>query len=177
MVAGGLGFENAYALALSKKRAEALGVHSIADLARHAPALTIAGDYEFFGRPEWAALRDAYGLRFKSERTMQAEFMYPAAAAGEADVIAAYTSDGRITQHGLVVLDDPKQAIPPYDAIMLVAPRRANDTALQDALRPLTGAIDVELMRTANLRATGAGASPNDVARWLWDEIAGRRQR
>ena len=53
---GGLGFENAYALAMSRKKAEALGVKSIADLARHSTELTIAGDYEFFARPEWKAL-------------------------------------------------------------------------------------------------------------------------
>src|SRR5262249_8668839 len=34
---GGLGFENAYALAMKRERAQALGVKSIADLARHAP--------------------------------------------------------------------------------------------------------------------------------------------
>ena len=87
-------------------------MRSIADLARHAPTLTIAGDYEFFGRPEWAAIRSAYGLKFKAERTMQPEFMYPAAEAGEVDVIAGYTSDGRIAQHGLVVLDDPQTGDP-----------------------------------------------------------------
>ena len=173
-VAGGLGFENAYALAMSAQRAKALGVRSIADLARHAPTLTIAGDYEFFGRPEWAAIRNAYGLKFKSERTMQPEFMYPAAEAGEVDVIAGYTSDGRIARHGLVVLDDPRQAIPPYDAIVLVSPKRANDRAMLDALRPLAGAIDVTLMREANLRATAAEASPAGAARWLWAEIERR---
>ena len=173
-VAGGLGFENAYALAMSAQRAKALGVRSMADLARHASALTIAGDYEFFGRPEWAAIRSSYGLKFKSERTMQPEFMYPAAEAGEVDVIAGYTSDGRIARHGLVVLTDPRQAIPPYDAIMLVAPKRANDRTMLDALRPLTGAIDVTLMREANLRATAADASPAGAARWLWAEIENR---
>ena len=170
-VVGGLGFENAYALAMSKKRADALGARSIADLARRAPMLTIAGDYEFFGRPEWAALRSTYGLTFKSERTMQPEFMYPAAEAGEVDVIAAYTSDGRIARHGLVVLDDPRQAIPPYDAIVLVPPRRVDDAALREALRPLVGAIDIALMRAANLRSTSDRASADDVARWLWQEI------
>jgi osmoprotectant transport system permease protein len=170
-VSGGLGFENAYALAMSAERAKAFGVRSIADLARHASGLTIAGDYEFFGRPEWRAIRSAYGLKFKSERTMQPEFMYPAAEAGEVDVIAGYTSDGRIARHGLVVLTDPRQAIPPYDAITLVAPRRASDRAMLDALRPLSGAIDVALMREANLRATAAEASPASAARWLWTEI------
>jgi len=173
-VAGGLGFENAYALAMSGQHAKTLGVRSVADLARDASGLTIAGDYEFFGRPEWAAIRSVYGLKFKSERTMQPEFMYPAAEAGDVDVIAGYTSDGRIARHGLVVLTDPRQAIPPYDAIMLVAPRRANDRAMLDALGPLTGAIDVTLMREANLRATAAAASPAGAARWLWTEIEKR---
>ena len=77
-------------------------------LPRHAPRLTIAGDYEFFGRPEWAALRKAYGLSIsKRSAPMQPEFMYPAAQAGEVDVISAYTSDGRIARYGLVVLERP----------------------------------------------------------------------
>jgi osmoprotectant transport system permease protein len=173
-VAGGLGFENAYALAMSAQRAKELGVRSIADLARHASTMTIAGDYEFFGRPEWTAIRDTYGLKFKGERAMQAEFMYAAAEAGEVDVIAGYTSDGRIARYGLVVLTDPRQAIPPYDAIVLVSPKRANDRVMLDALQPLIGAIDVTLMREANLRATAAQASPADAARWLWAEIESR---
>jgi osmoprotectant transport system permease protein len=173
---GALGFENAYALAMTHARAEKLGVRSIADLAAHAPTLTIAGDYEFFARPEWAAIRRAYGLSFARERQMQPEFMYPAVSAGEVDVISAYTSDGRIAQHDLVVLADPKHAIPPYDAILLVSPKRAGDSALGDALSPLIGAIDVTLMRKANLRATGAGASPAAVARWLWGEMEKRKK-
>jgi osmoprotectant transport system permease protein len=174
---GGLGFENAYALAISRTRAQSLGIRSIADLARRAQNLSIAGDYEFFGRPEWAALRDAYGLSFREQRQMQAEFMYPAAAAGEIDVISAYTSDGRIARFDLVVLDDPKRAIPPYDAILLVAAKRADDRALIEAVRPLVGAIDVELMREANLRAGGNSSSIEDVARWLWSEIERRQPR
>jgi osmoprotectant transport system permease protein len=171
---GPLGFENAYALAMTRARAEALGIRSIADLASHAPALSIAGDYEFFARPEWAALRRVYGLSFRQERQMQPEFMYPAVSAGEVDVITAYTSDGRIAKHDLVVLDDPKHAIPPYDAILLAAPKRANDRALGNALSPLIGALDVSLMREANLRATD-NASPAEVAQWLWGEIEKRK--
>jgi osmoprotectant transport system permease protein len=169
---GTLGFENAYALALPRRRSDALGVRSIADLAPHAPTLSIAGDYEFFGRPEWNALRAAYGLRFRQERVMQPELMYPAAG-NEVDVIAAYTSDGRIAQYDLSVLDDPKHAIPPYDAVVLVSPKRAADEALLAALRPLLGKIDVALMREANLRAN-SGASPAEVAQWMNGRIGGR---
>ena len=173
---GELGFENAYALVMPKQRAEALGIHSITDLASHAATLSIAGDYEFFSRPEWAALQKAYGLSFRNQRTMQPDFMYAAVASGEVDVIAGYTSDGLIAKYGLTVLDDPKHAIPPYDAILLLAPKRANDQALQAALKPLLGRIDIAEMREANLRASGndAASSPDAVARWLWERIKKR---
>ena len=167
---GGLGFENAYALAMKRERAEKLGIRSIADLAPHAPGLSVAADFEFFSRPEWKAVRQAYGLSFGRERQMQAEFMYQAAAAGEVDVISAYTSDGRIAEYDLVVLEDPRQAIPPYDAILLVSPRRAEDKAFLAALRPLIGAIDVEIMREANRRAS-TGVTPEAAARWLWERV------
>lgn len=170
---GPLGFENAYALAISRKRAQALGVRSLADLASRAPSLTAAADYEFFSRPEWKALQAAYGLNFRAQRQMQPEFLYPAAADGEVDVISAYTSDGQIARFDLAVLADPKQAIPPYDAILLVSRKRANDRALLDALKPLLGAIDVETMRAANLRAASGGAqgTPAEVAKWMAGRI------
>src|SRR5947208_1310080 len=84
-------------------------------------------------------------------------------------------SEGRIAQYDLAVLEDPRHAIPPYDAILLVAPKRTNDRALIDALRPLVGAIDVNLMRAANQRATSGGGSPEAVARWLWEQIERRK--
>jgi osmoprotectant transport system permease protein len=168
---GSLGFENAYALAMPREKAEAMGIETIADLARHAPQMTIGGDYEFFDRPEWKAVREAYGLHFADQRSMQATFMYRAAATGEIDVVSAFSSDGQIAKYDLKVLADPKQAIPPYDAIVLIGPKRANDAKLIAALKPLIGAIDVATMQQANLRADTTGASPSQVARWLWGEI------
>jgi osmoprotectant transport system permease protein len=168
---GQLGFENAYALAMPRRRADALGIRSIGDLAAHAPEMSIAGDYEFFSRPEWAAIRKAYGLHFRQQRQMQSNFMYPAVASGEVDVIVSYTSDGLLAKYDLVTLDDPKQAIPPYDAIVLLSPDRANDKRLRDALQPLLGRIDIKTMREANLRASGNGRSAAEVAKWLWERI------
>jgi osmoprotectant transport system permease protein len=173
---GELGFENAYALVMPRKRAEALGIHSIADLAARSATMSIAGDYEFFSRPEWAALQQAYGLSFRAQRQMQPDFMYAAEASGEVDVIAGYTSDGLIAKYDLVVLEDSRHAIPPYDAILLLAPKRAGDERLKAALKPLIGRIDIADMREANLRASGndATSSPDAVARWLWDKVGKR---
>jgi osmoprotectant transport system permease protein len=172
---GGLGFENAYALAMPRKRAEELGIDSIADLAAHAPQMSIAGDYEFFDRPEWKAIQAAYGLNFREQRSMQATFMYQAASTGEVDVISAFSSDGRIAKFDLKVLADPKQAIPPYDAILLLTPDAADDGKLAAALKPLLGAIDVNTMQEANLQAAGGDVLPDAVAKWLWQQIRERK--
>lgn len=173
---GGLGFENAYALVMPRKRADELGIRTIADLAAHASKLSIAGDYEFFSRPEWAALRQSYGLAFRQQRQMQPDFMYAAVATGEVDVIAGYTSDGLIAKYDLVALRDPKSAVPPYDALVLLSPKRADNAKLRDALQPLLGKIDIATMREANLRAASGNSdsSPDAVARWLWDKISKR---
>ncbi|ADG11767.1 ABC transporter permease [Caulobacter segnis] len=145
-----LGFENAYALAMRRDRAEALGIKSLADLAARAPDLTMGGDLEFFSRPEWAAVVTAYGLRFKAERQFQPTFMYRALESREADVISAFSSDGRIAADDLVLLTDPRGALPPYDAVILVSPKRAGDRRLIEALKPLGGSIDVRAMQAAN---------------------------
>jgi osmoprotectant transport system permease protein len=170
---GDLGFANAYALVMPRKRAEALNIHSISDLVSHAGSMSVAADYEFFSRPEWAGIRTAYGIAFREQRQMQPDFMYAAVASGEVDVIAGYTSDGLIAKYDLVALDDDKHAIPPYDAIVLLAPKRADDIRLKAALQPLIGKIDIADMRAANLRAAGndAASSPDAVARWLWGKV------
>jgi len=148
---GPLGFENAYVLAMESGRARALGVANIADLAPHAPDLTLGSDLEFLSRPEWTALKSAYGLSFRAERSYSPTFMYSALKDGQADVISAFSSDGRIAADGLTVLADPKHAIPSYDAVLLISPKRANDARLRRALAPLIGEIDVASMRQANL--------------------------
>ncbi len=176
-VVGGLGFENTYALAMRRDRAAELGVTGVGDLARASPRLTIGGDYEFFARPEWVALRDAYGLGFRNERQFQSTFMYRALQDGDVDVIAAFSSDGRIAANDLLVLADPQEALPPYDALLLIAPSHANDPALRTALEPLVGAIPVEAMRQANemVDRERDKASPRAAAAWLSQEIERRR--
>jgi osmoprotectant transport system permease protein len=149
-VLGALGFENAYALAMRRDRAAAAAIATIVDLAPRTPRLKLGSDIEFLSRPEWAALKAAYGLQFAEEKSFNPTFMYRAVADGTVDVISAFSSDGRIAADDLVVLSDPKQAIPAYDAVILISPRRGVDLALRRALEPLIGAVPVELMRQAN---------------------------
>ncbi|GGE83348.1 ABC transporter permease/substrate-binding protein [Sphingomonas prati] len=168
-VIGPLGFENAYALAM-KPRA---GVASIADLARVAPGLRLAADLEFLDRPEWRTIRDAYGLRFADQRAYSPTFMYRALSGGQADVISAFSSDGRIAADGLVVLADPKRAVPSYDALLLVGGARAGDARVRAALQPLVGRVPVAAMRQANYMVDRDAdkATPEVAARWLAGQL------
>lgn len=173
LLLGALGFENAYGLGMRSDRAAELGVATIADLAPHARGLAIGGDFEFFARPEWQALREQYGLEFASRREYESTFMYQAVTDGDVDVISAFTSDGRIAANDLVVLADPAGAILPYDAIVLVAADKAGDTTLRRALEPLVGAISVESMQEANYRVDRDvdKETPAAAARWLMERI------
>jgi len=67
------------------------------------------------------------------------------------------------------VLADPKGAIPSYDAVVLISPKRARDTRLARALAPLIGKISVEQMREANLMVDRDidKRSPKEAARFL----------
>lgn len=170
---GSLGFENAYALAMRREHAEALGVESMDDLAAHAGNMSIGGDYEFFGRPEWKQIRSAYGLDFASQTSFDSSIMYQAVATGQVDVISAFSSDGRIAAFDLVVLQDTRSVIPPYDAVVLLGPTVADNEVVVRALEPLIGAIDVALMRQANhlVDRDDDAQTVSQAARWLREQL------
>jgi osmoprotectant transport system permease protein len=167
-----LGFENAYALAMRDEAAGRLGITTISDLTPHAPSLVMAGDYEFFSRPEWTALTRTYDLRFQDRRSMDASLMYAALASAQVDVISAFSTDGRIAALGLTVLTDDRHVIPPYDAVLLASARLAREAPdVLAALRPLGGALGADTMRHLNAAVDQDGESAGAVARAF---LAGR---
>jgi len=168
---GPLGYENAYAVAVRRSDAESHGWTTVADLSQDSPDLVMGGDYEFFQRPEWEALRAAYALDFRDQRTFDPTFLYDAVDSGDADAIAAFSSDGRIAAFDLVTLDDPQQALPPYDAILLLSGHAASDPTVIDALEPLIDGVPIERMREANRLVDQQGQSTAQAAAWLDDQI------
>lgn len=166
---GSLGFENAYAVVMPRRRTEELNIHSVAALAEHLadPArrakrrLRIGGDNQFFQRPEWRRVKRVYGLSDEDLETvaMDPTLMYGAVRDGQVDVIVAYTSDGRIPAYELEILSDPEAAFPPYDAVLLVSADAAARPGFIEALRPLVGSFRLEAMQAANYRV--------DVEKWL----------
>ncbi len=170
-VAANLGFENAYALAMKAPRAKALGIQSLADLAQNSQSLRLATDTEFQQREEWTALQKTYNLRFARLTAYTPTLMVRALASDEADVITAFSTDGRIASENLTLLTDPQGALPSYDALILLGPHHKNLTA---TLATFENKIPPALMQQANYQAdrTDNKKTPRQAATWLAAALA-----
>lgn len=171
---GALGFENAYAFAMRGDEAKRRHIATLDDLADQAPSLNFGADLEFLERPEWVAIKRAYPISFRSAHAYSPTFMYRAIASGQADVISAFSSDGRIAAQHLALLGDPRGAIPGYDAILMVGRAHRNDARFIRVLAPLVGRIPVALMQQANylVDRDSDKKSPDEAARWLEAHLA-----
>jgi osmoprotectant transport system permease protein len=168
-VAARLGFENAYALVV---RADT-PYRSVSDLGA-GEALSLAADYEFLSRPEWASLQAAYGVRFRSRRPMDPSLLYQAVSTGAVDVATGYTTDARIETLHLRALADDRHAIPPYDALVLASAAFLHaHPPLAEALRALDGTIDDAKMRAASALVDRDGQRPEAAGTWLDSARAG----
>ncbi len=173
-VIGAAGFQNLYAFAMRRERAAELGVESIEDLISIAGRLTAGGDLEFFGRPEWIAVRDSYGIDFDRKLTFDTTLMYTAVDEGQVDLITAYTSDGRIAHYDLLVLADPRNAMLPYDAFLVASAEAAREPAFTSALADLVDSIPDAVMREANRIVDVEGQPVSAAVEFLRENIHGR---
>lgn len=133
-----LGFNNTYALAV---RADQQGVARLSDL-KAQPALKFGLSHEFIGRADgWPGLVARYGMA-QTPRGLDHGIAYEALAARQVDVIDIYSTDAKIAQYKLRVLDDDLHYFPRYDAVLLYRldlPQRL--PAAWKALQTLEGSI------------------------------------
>lgn len=168
-----LGFDNSYALALRRDRAQALGLRTISDLVRLAPTLKAGFGYEFIKRPDGLpGLQQQYGLQFKEVVGMQQTLKYQATANGDVDLLDVYTTDGRLSVYDFLVLEDDRHFFPPYDATALVRGETLErHPELASVLSLLTNALTPERMRVWNLKVQEQGQPVTRVAREMLQDL------
>ena len=146
-----LGFNNTYALVMRRSEAQRLGVRTISDLRKH-PELRLGLTHEFLDRQDgWRPLNERYGLPQRSVVGIDHALGYAALANGSIDVKDAYSTDAKIEENDLVVLEDDLRFFPKYDAVFLFRSSMPPDAI--GALRRLEGTLDEKRMIHLNMEA------------------------
>jgi len=164
-VAVPLGFNNTYALAM---RGGPDGVQKLSDLAGK-DKLRFGLSHEFIGRADgWPGLAARYGLKQRPEG-LDHGIAYEALMQKQVDVIDIYSTDAKIRQYGLRVLDDDRAYFPRYDAVLLYRLDAAQRfPAAWKAISQLEGRISAADMIAMNAAAEIDGQTFDRVAReWL----------
>jgi len=145
-----LGFNNTYALAV---RNGPDAPRALSELAAR-KEMRLGLSHEFIGRADgWPGLAAKYGLPQKP-RGLDHGIAYEALAQKQVDAIDIYSTDAKISQYGLRVLDDDRNYFPRYDAVLLYrldAAQRfpAAWRAIQQRLQNRLGADDMIAMNAA----------------------------
>jgi len=146
-----LGFSNTWALVMRRNRANELGIRTISDLQKH-PELKMGLTHEFLDRQDgWQSLVVAYRLSLQNVVGIDHALGYDALRSGQIDVKDAYSTDAKIEQYQLVVLEDDQKFFPRYDAVFLY--RLSLDENAIALLRGLEGKIDEPTMTQLNAEA------------------------
>ncbi|MES2164975.1 MAG: glycine betaine ABC transporter substrate-binding protein, partial [Pseudomonadota bacterium] len=125
--------------------------------------------HEFIGRADgWPGLAKRYGLPQRPEG-LDHGIAYEALMQRQVDVIDIYSTDAKIRQYGLRVLEDDRAYFPRYDAVLLYRLDAAERfPAAWKAITQLEGRISAADMIAMNAAAEIDGQNFANVARdWL----------
>jgi osmoprotectant transport system permease protein len=149
-----IGFEDRYAIAVTRAAASRLALAKISDLRAH-PELRYGLSHEFVGRSDgWPGLAGRYALAPPAMSSLDHALAYEAIAKGTIDAMDVYTTDAKIARYDLVVLEDDLRFFPPYEAVLVYRadlPRRV--PAFEKVLAAMKGSIDSRAMQEMNARA------------------------
>ncbi|HET9711749.1 MAG TPA: ABC transporter permease/substrate-binding protein, partial [Pyrinomonadaceae bacterium] len=120
-VSAPVGFENTFAILVRGADARRLNLKTISEAAPHTPQWRAGFGQDFMSRADgYPGFSKAYGLNFKEVREMDLSLTYIALSSNQVDLIAANSTEGRITTLDLFQLADDRRYFPPYEAVYLV---------------------------------------------------------
>src|SRR5699024_9981767 len=110
-------FENSYSLAVTEQFAGENSIETIPDLEPYAEELQfgVANAWVTREGDGYDGFVETY-FDFDQALPMNLGLVYRAAGTGNMDVVLAYSTDGRIKEYNLKLLEDDKKFFPPYDA-------------------------------------------------------------
>ena len=158
---------NTHALVMTQAGAKKYGIKTFSRMAEKAEELEMIGPPEFMVREDGLPrLQASYGaFQLKTYKAVDPGLRYPGLMNGEADVAAAFATDGEISAFNLVSLDDDKHCLPPYQIAPVV--RQVvleSNPGLAEALNQVTAHLTNAEMQRLNYEVSGHQRDPADVA-------------
>ncbi|MRG87365.1 osmoprotectant ABC transporter substrate-binding protein [Salinibacillus xinjiangensis] len=160
------GFENSYSVAVTKEFAEKNNIETVSDLEPYAGELRFGVDNAWINRKGdgYDGFQETY-FSFGEVFPMNVGLVYQAAASGKMDVVLAYSSDGRIKEFDLKVLEDDRKFFPPYDASPVIVNKVIEKyPKIKEITERLSGQISTETMQELNYNADVKLMNPRKVA-------------
>lgn len=151
VISNSLGFNNTYALAVTKNLALQKKISKISDLKSH-PDLKAGFTHEFIRRKDgWMNLKSFYELPDFPRRGMEHNLAYKAISENKVDIIEVYSTDAKIAEANLQTLKDDKNFFPRYEGVILARKGLATEQpAIWQHLKALEGTISEEKMIELN---------------------------
>jgi osmoprotectant transport system permease protein len=162
-----LGFNNTFAILVRGEDARRLGLKTVSDAAKVSRQWRAGFGQDFMSRPDgYPGFVRTYGFHFEETREMELSLTYRALAERQVDLIVGNSTDGLISRHGLVQLEDDRRYFPPYDAVPVVRQDALNRyRELREVLKKLGGILSVEEMRQLNYSVDADKRQAKDVVR------------
>jgi glycine betaine/choline ABC-type transport system substrate-binding protein len=160
------GFNDTYALAMDKAKADAMGINTFSELAAQSSNLVLGSEYDFFEREDgYPGLVKAYGFNFKETKELDIGLKYKAIGEGQVDVINNFSTDGLLAEYELKVLKDDKNFFPAYQAATVIRQQTLDKyPELEGILNKLAGQISDEEMQQMNYYVEKENRDAGDVA-------------
>ena len=160
-----LGFNNTYAIGVSKEVAGRLGLTKLSDLKNH-PTLRFGFSNEFMERADgWPGLRDRYRLPQRDVRGLDHDLAYRALASDEIQATDLYSTDAEIKSYKLLILEDDLRFFPSYECVWLYRlDLKSRAPKAVAALLRLEGQLPADAMAGMNAAAKIDRLSEDSVA-------------
>ncbi|GER67573.1 glycine betaine/carnitine/choline-binding protein OpuCC [Weizmannia acidilactici] len=162
------GFANTYVFTITKALAEKDHLSEVSQLKPIAKNLRLGVDNSWLKRKGdgYEGFVKTYGFEFGKTYPMELGLVYKAVKSGKADVVLAYSTDGRINAYNLVMLKDDKHFFPPYDASPVVRDDILKQhPEIKKVLQKLVGKIGTKTMQQLNYESDVKMKEPSTVAK------------
>ncbi|MGH3603730.1 MAG: glycine betaine ABC transporter substrate-binding protein, partial [Pseudonocardiaceae bacterium] len=169
-------FNNTYAFAVKKERAQQLGLRTLSDMAayiRSGKPGNLCVETEYQNRDDGlVGLQRTYNFQVPPDRlrVLQTGAIYQTTADQKECLFGeVFTTDGRIPQLGLTVLADDKLYHPLYNAAISIRKDVYDrDPNIAKVFAPISATLTDDVMSELNRQKSAQGKSQRDVARdWL----------